>query len=128
MADAVKTVGETVQQETANELVAIERHEGGRVTVTVIPPAEGDARVIHADQTAVGDGDTVRIAAKIGKHMLRRSERRLGIDDPGFLAQRAQCLGKVASIVQSRERAEEMQLPGTMGHQQPFEKQPPEQP
>ena len=32
MADAVKTVGETVQQETANELVAIERHEGGRAS------------------------------------------------------------------------------------------------
>ena len=97
MTDAVEAVGQAVQQEAADELVRSERHLPGRVAVGVIAPAEGHACLVGADQAAVGDGDTVGIPAEIGEDMLGRTERRLGIDDPALLAQRAQCLGKVAS-------------------------------
>ena len=128
MTDPVEAVGQAVQQEAANELVRAQRHELGCVAVGVIAPAEGNACVVGADQAAVGDGDTVRIAAEIGEDVLGRTERRLCIDDPALLAQRAQCLGEVVSMVQSRECAEEMQSPGRMRCLQSFEEQPPEQP
>lgn len=64
MANAVKTVGQAVQQEATDELVRIERHQAGRIAMTKIAPAESHARLISADQAAVGDSDTVGVAAE----------------------------------------------------------------
>ena len=44
VADAVEAVGQAVQQEATDELVRIERHQPGRVAVTIIAPAEGYAQ------------------------------------------------------------------------------------
>ncbi|MDB5582549.1 MAG: hypothetical protein JWR80_7725 [Bradyrhizobium sp.] len=82
MTDATKAVGQAVEEEAADELVRIERHEPGRVAAAVIAPAEGHAGLVGADQAAVGDGDPVGVAAEIGEDMFGRAERRLGIDDP----------------------------------------------
>ena len=82
VADAVEAVGQAVQQEATDELLRIERHQPGRVAVTIIAPTEGYAGLVGADQATVGDGDPVGIAAEIGEHLLGRAKRRLGIDDP----------------------------------------------
>lgn len=50
MADTMETVGKTMKQETANELMPVGRHEPGRAVVAIIAPAEGHARLIRADQ------------------------------------------------------------------------------
>ena len=39
--------------------------------VAIILPAEGDLAVGHADQTGVGDGDAMGVAAEIGQHLFR---------------------------------------------------------
>jgi len=69
VADAVETVGQAVQQEAADELAHVERHQLGRVAMPIVALAEGHGRRIGADQTAVGDGDAVGVAAEIGKDM-----------------------------------------------------------
>lgn len=69
MADTVEAVGQAVQKEAADELVRAERHQPGHIAMTIVAPAEGHGRRIGADQTAVGDSDTVGVAPKIGKDM-----------------------------------------------------------
>ena len=46
MADAMKTVGQTMKQEPADELVPVERHVTGRVAMTIIAPAEDHAAIV----------------------------------------------------------------------------------
>ena len=99
MPDAVKSVGQAVDQEAANELVGLQGHVARCVAVAIILPAEGHAGVVGAHQSAVGDGDAVGVAAKIGQHVRGRAEWWLGIGDPALLAQRADRLGKASGIV-----------------------------
>lgn len=70
VADAMEPVRQAVDEEAADELVRIERHQPGCVAMTVVAPAEGYGGLVGADQAAIGDRDPVRVAAKIGKDML----------------------------------------------------------
>jgi len=77
VADAVEAVRQCVQQEAADELGRTQRHHAHRIAMAIIAPAEGDGVIIEVDEAAVGDGDAVGVAAKIGQHVLRRTEGRL---------------------------------------------------
>src|SRR5882672_11700840 len=52
--------------------------------------AISNRRLIAVDQTAVRDGDAVRIARQIGEHGLWTRERVLGVDEPALLAERGE--------------------------------------
>ena len=69
VADAMEAVRQGVQQEAADELVGVKRHELGLAVMAIILPAEGDLGVGQADQAGVGDGDAVRVSAEIGEHL-----------------------------------------------------------
>lgn len=69
--DAVEAVGQRVQEEAADELVGVQRHDLRPAAVAVILPAERDAVVVHADQPGIGDGDAMGVGAEIGQHLLR---------------------------------------------------------
>jgi len=73
MADAVETIRQAVEQETADELVRCQRHRARGVAVAVVAPAEGHAGVVGAHQAAVGDGDAVGVTAEIGEDPFGRS-------------------------------------------------------
>lgn len=104
----------------------IERHQPGRVAVTIIAPAEGYAGLVGADQATVGDGDPVGIAAEIGEDLLGRAERRLGIDDP-VLATKLPDRGREGmGLTEPVEGAGEAQSPSRIGRLEPLEEQPPE--
>ena len=64
MADAVESLWQDMQQETANELRHLDGHGG--VTTWPLDPIifdlEGDAVLVGTDQADVGDCDTVGIA------------------------------------------------------------------
>lgn len=127
MADAMEAIGQAVQEEAADELMRGERHERGRVAVTIIAPAEGHAGLVGADQAAVGDGYPVGVAAEIGEDMLGRAERLLGIDNPVFATKRPDRSCEGMGITEHAERAGEAQSPGRMCRLKPLEEQPPEQ-
>jgi len=59
VSDAVLALWQHMDQEPPDELVCLQRH--GFVSIgtvyTVVFDAEGDALIVHADQTVVGDGD-----------------------------------------------------------------------
>ena len=92
VADAVKAVGQDVDEEAADELVGGELHDlvAGAAVGPIVLVFESDAPAIESDQPAVGDGDAVSVARQIGQHRLRSAERGLGVDVPLDLAQRRQ--------------------------------------
>ncbi len=82
VADAMEAVGHGVLDEAADELVGWQGHELGLTVLAVVFPGEVDLAVGEFDETAVGDGDPVGVAAEIAEHLLGSGERRLGVDDP----------------------------------------------
>jgi len=66
VADAVKAFGQSMQQESADELVGRQGHDLGLVVMAIVFPAKGDLIVVDIDEAAVGDGDAVCVAPEIG--------------------------------------------------------------
>ena len=64
MTDAVEPVGQYVDQEAADELVGVERHQlvAGVAPGPVILPLESHALAVEGDEPAVGNGDPVGVA------------------------------------------------------------------
>jgi len=80
-----------VEEEAAQELLHCESHQALLITVFGVSPTEGDLVVLKADQTVIGDGYAVGVAAEITENLLGTAEGRLAINYP----------------VPSKERAEE---------------------
>jgi len=109
VADAAELVREDVEEEAANELVGVERHCLGFVADAVILPAEADAAVLAGEETTIGDGDAMGIAAEIVEHLLGSAERAFGVDDPGDAAQGGKVAGEGGRFGECGEIAEEAQ-------------------
>src|SRR5260370_28299937 len=90
----MKAVRQGVQQEAANELVALKCHDLRLAVMAIIVPAEGNRGIGHAEEAGVGDGDAVGVAAEIGQYLSRSAEGWLGIDHPVDAAKLAQALGE----------------------------------
>ena len=57
VANADEAVGHDVEQEAADELLGLERHDLHAITVGVVLPAEADDPVVEAEESVVGEGD-----------------------------------------------------------------------
>lgn len=129
VADAVKALGQDVEQEAADELVGGKGHDLLPVgaTPTVVLVAEGDAGLVEAQQPAVRDGDAVGVPRQVGEHRLRPGERRLGVDNPALLPDRRQLPQEGAPVTEVGEAAVEREPLGIMQRHQPGEEQAAEQ-
>lgn len=126
--NAMEAIRYGVQQETADELVGIERHPLLAAACSVILPSECDAIVVHADEAGIGDGDAMGVAAEIGQHLFGSGKWRLGIDHPVDMTRRFKGSIEGDRTDQTGDVTEELKLPPVVGRAQLFEKQPPEQP
>jgi hypothetical protein len=115
VADAAEAMGQDMQQEPADELAGIERHRFALVAGAVVLPAEADAPILAREQTAVGEGDPVRVAAEIVENLPGPAERSLGIDDPFDAPERFDMRVKRGRLAQPREIAEEGQVASLKG-------------
>jgi len=66
----------------AVQLVDIERHHLALVMVAVVLPEKADAIFAQTDQSAIGDRDTMGVAAEIVEDLLGPAERTFGEDHP----------------------------------------------
>src|SRR4051794_16694955 len=123
VADAAEAGGQHVQQEAADELAGIERHRLALVPAAVILPAEADATVLACEQTAVGDGDPMRVAPEVVENPLWPAERSLGVDDPWEAAQRLDLRAERRGIAQPGEIAAKRQVAGLEGRRKTIEEQ-----
>lgn len=108
--DAAESFRQHVEQETADELVSVERQHFGLVVRAIILPTQADATVLAGEEPTVGDRDAMGVASEIFQHLLRSAERALGIDVPFDMAQRLDVAGEGRRFHQTYEIAEELQL------------------
>src|SRR5215468_10833317 len=116
--DAVEALGQHVHEEPPNELAWLQGH--GFVPVRAFEPVilvfERDTVRVGGDQAAVGDGDAMGVAGKVGQHLLWPGEGTLGIDEPVRLPQWAEvglegcCVGEMLVITEELEVACGMRL------------------
>ena len=85
----MKSVGQNVDQEAANELVRVERHElvASVALGPVILPFEHHALAVEGDEPAIGNSTPVCVAGQVGEHGGGSAKRPLGIDHPIDLSQ-----------------------------------------
>lgn len=126
VADALKSVGEDVNQKAADELVGGKRHRLLAIAVTVILPLEADLTAVEIKQAVIGYGDTVSVAADVIEYLLGTAEWRFGVDAPFRVLDRPKIAGKFVGIGQSLKGGGEAQLAGIEGLTQVLEKQPAE--
>jgi hypothetical protein len=109
----VEPAGQHMDQEAADELVDVERHQlvASRALGAVIRPFEGDALAVEGDEPAVGDGDPVGLAGQVGEHSIGSGKRPLGIDHPFDLAQCREVILESCRLGQSSLVSEERKRP-----------------
>ena len=129
MTDAVEPVGQDVDQEAADELVGVERHElvAGVALGPVILPFESHALAVEGDEPAVGNGDPVGVAGQVGEHSVGSAKRALGIDHPFGLSQCGEVGLEGGRLGQGGVVGEELQAPGLVRGGQPLQEQAAEQ-
>ena len=127
--NAVEPVGQDVDQETADELVGVERHElVASVSLgSVILPFERHALAVEGDEAAVGDRDPVRVAGQVGEHRAGSAKGPLGIDHPFDLSQCGNVGFEACRLGQAGLIGEELQSPSLVGGHEPFQEQTAEQ-
>jgi hypothetical protein len=79
--DAVEAVGQDVDQEAADELIGVERHElvASVALGSVILPFEGYALAVEGDEPTIGNSNPVRVAGKVGEDSGGSAKRRFSI-------------------------------------------------
>jgi hypothetical protein len=79
--DLVGSPGEHVLEKPAKELKGVQGHDLPRAVPGILVP-EGDGPVIHGEDSAVGDGDTMYVPGQVLEDLLRTLNSRLAVDDP----------------------------------------------
>ena len=125
MTDAVEPVGQDMDQEAADELVGVERHQlvAGIGLGAVILPFESHAFAVEGDQPAIGNSDPVRVAGQVSEHRLGSAKRPFGIDHPFDLSQWGKAGFEACRLGQSGLVGEELQAPSLVRGGQPFQEQ-----
>ncbi len=108
--DAVKAVGQDVQQEPSDELVRGEAHDAAAPGVAIILVGERHFIFVDGDEPRIGDRGAMRVAGEIGKHSLGAAEGRLGVGDEGAPPQRSHAFGERGSLGEWGELAEEAEF------------------
>ena len=86
MAYPHETLGDNVEQEAANELLGVERHQLTPILVFSIAISEGDFTAVDRAEAIVGKRHAVGVAAEIIEDMGGRAKRFFGIDHPRFFS------------------------------------------
>ena len=124
--DAVKAVGQDVEEKAADELVRGKLHDAAAPAAAIILVGECHFIFVDGDEPRIGDRGAMRVAGEIGKHSLGAAEGRLGVDDEGALPQRSHALGERGSLGERGQVAEEAELAASEGRRQAVEEQPSE--
>src|SRR5258707_11941263 len=127
IADAMKALGQDMQQEAADDLIRRDGHDLLPVVVPIVLPAEANRTVLDVEQAIVGDGDPVRIASDVLQDLLWSGEGWLGVHHPFGPPERSQVAQERTTLPERLQRGEELQLPGVEGLLQIAQEQTPEE-
>ena len=82
VADAMKVVGQHMQQEAANELMRAQAHDAAPCAAAAVLVGEGDLVTGDGEEPRIADCSAMGVAGEIGEYSGRPAKRRLGVDDP----------------------------------------------
>jgi hypothetical protein len=102
--DAHEARGQDMQQEAADELGSIERHDPLLGVVAIILPAERDVPLFECEQAMMGDGDLMRVTAEMLQHLGGTAEGGFGRDDPLGVTTACEPLGEGVRISGNAEQ------------------------
>ena len=85
VADFHKAPWEDVEKEAPDELISSKSQCFDFIIILPVPVGKGDRTIINGDDTVVGYGHPVGIAAQILKHLLRTGKRTFCVGNPGSL-------------------------------------------
>jgi len=85
VADANQSLGQNVDQESAQKLLCRNGHDLLLAAVRVVFPAKRDSIILEGDESMVRDRDTMGIACQVMQNMLGAAEGWLCLDDPVLL-------------------------------------------
>jgi hypothetical protein len=105
-----------MQQEALDELVRMKSHglPAPRAVGAVVLPTERDAGIVGCNEVAVRDGYTMGVTAEISADLPGSCERRLAVDHPLDVPQRADEALERAVVSKTGKRVEEPQLAGAV--------------
>jgi len=128
--DALEAVGQDMNEEAADELIGVERHQlvASAELGPVILPFESHALAVEGDEPAVGNSGAVCVAGQVGEHRLRSAERALAVNDPFGAAPWFQIRSKGMAVGEMDVIAEELEAAGVVGGHQLCQEQAAEQP
>jgi hypothetical protein len=110
VADANEALGEQMQQETAQELIERQGHQFLLIVVSRVAPTKSDLAVGQRDQSMIGDGHAMGVAAQILEHIFGAAEGRFGVDDPVLSEQWPQPGSEDLGLREQRKMAGKMKL------------------
>ena len=71
-----------MKQKPAQELICRESQELFPIAVCPVSPAKGDLAIFKGNETTVGDGDSMSVAAQIPEHVFGTAKRPFAVDHP----------------------------------------------
>lgn len=112
MSDPVEPIWEDMDEKASNELNRFKGHGPLPIATVgaVVFVSEGNAIFVDLDQPAVGDGDAMSIAAKIGQCGAWSCERFFTVDEPFCLLERCQVSGEGRWVAETGLLAEEAEF------------------
>src|SRR5215831_2640844 len=78
--------------------------------MSIVFPTEGDPLTVKRDESMVGDGHAMGVAAQITEDLPRATEGWLGINHPVLAVEAAQQLAKLLLVGQSGTRSRAMEF------------------
>lgn len=103
VADLGESVGKNVQEEAADELGSVESHGSRAIVLFAVSPLEGHLPILKGQQTVIGNGNAVGIAAEVIQDLHGSPEGRFGVDDPFMLSILVQEAGKGLGVGQGQK-------------------------
>src|SRR5258708_11545483 len=106
----MKALGQHMEEEAADKLIGRQGQGFLLTVIAVVLVAELDLAVFDGEQTIIGDGHAVGIAAHIVEYLLGSSKGLFGVYHPFAVAEGHQGAEKDLAILQLLEGGKELQL------------------
>jgi len=127
VANTVEPTRQNVEQKSPDELVRRKGHGFLLIVIAVVSPTKFHLTLFDVDESMIGNGHPVGVAADIVHHLLWPGERWFGVDDPFNVSYRIEMTGESLGILECLKRREELQLTDVKGLLQILQEQSAEQ-
>ena len=94
-----------MEEEAAQELHGIERHQALLAAMGIVSPAEADAFPVEGGKPVVGDRHAMGVTAEVAQNMFGSAEGRLGVNVPALFVEFLEQLLESGPVAEVRRRA-----------------------